>query len=1131
LSEDEVDRDGDETPGAAGHDDGISRRKFIQGATVLGGAAVIDAALASARAITGAPTAVSQGVLGSVVGEIQSVISDTKPTFSILLRRRDDFLFLRVDGYNLTRTGQRLEREFGGFAAYIVFTFEPQHITEQAFLDPGQTPKLPGGSKALMAYPSRIAFSLPEGASIPLTVKGLLHWAALQPSLSPSAEWNPSSRFFISPDARPRRPGGGIGPIHVPRPKKPPKIARPTQYETAIELPWHLAISPTSTGGKWSHPVKPITGADGWTELWHTRLAADAGEAATDGGTIRAVWAYDQNFNPKSAPPNVDTPFITSLNPFYRWQIVNATSNFDYEGKGRADVTARKLWLSSRGGFLDSIGDWDLQPKLGKVADLAEWKHLATLARDHYVKIVEKGFLFPFGHRVVLTIVTERLFEQVGGEIVATSRQISYLVVRQPEKSYDPAQTFGVANNSRDLPFRSLTLKTLRTPDLDPRTRFEPSIPENDVFVPYVSGAPFQWHFVGTDWNGNDVAFTAPGVFVIQDDALTPDLATAVRDQYNGLGDSDPVRTGQFTGSEVAFAASHKAGDTNLSVQSISFGAGVGTGPTTGSSLDNSFADHDQPLCYPNVHEAVVTLSAAAQAAGGAPLASNPTVSYHPTFVSDDFNSPGNLGNLFMQIVNGAPPLNFGQGSSGGVITPNLVLSGLSRSLGPVAGDVGNILGGDFDPTSVFAGALDANILGGVKLIDLIKLISGFSGDNPVSQVMQIAYDTVGSAGMAADVRGRARDVRGLAGDPPPIPTTKTTHFHWEPDIVDNNPIVSKDPSATYGFTLDGTVTADLLHPDKSTFSLDGELKGFIVTLMTNQDSAAEFIGITFNELSFKAGNGQKSSVNVDIKQVQFLGVLEFIQQLQDFMDFSGDGGPKIEIQPDGISADLAVALPPIEVGVFSLSNIAIDAGFNLPFTGKPARFRFSFSTQDNPFTLSVAIFGGGGFFGIAIGTDGVELIQASFDFGAMASIDLGVASGSVQLVAGIYFSYGQMNGKPPTTCILTGFVKLDGELSILGIITISLTFDLSLTYQTPPSEVTGTATLTVSVKVVFFSFSVSVTATKTWGGGSDGTNKLQGHATSRLLPHFGGTDVAPTFADQMSQTDWAAYAAAFANS
>ena len=38
--------------------------------------------------------------------------------------------------------------------------------------------------------------------------------------------------------------------------------------------------------------------------------------------------------------------------------------------------------------------------------DLIEWDHLATQGRDHYVKIVYEGYLYPFGHRATLVKVT-----------------------------------------------------------------------------------------------------------------------------------------------------------------------------------------------------------------------------------------------------------------------------------------------------------------------------------------------------------------------------------------------------------------------------------------------------------------------------------------------------------------------------------------------------------------------------------------------------------------------------------------------------------------------------------------------------------------------------------------------------
>jgi hypothetical protein len=1082
-----------ERSGEAPRARGVNRRTFIAGASAVGGAVVLDAAVSQAKAGSDLITRVKPGI-----GEIYR---RGTPKLTFYLRRREDFLFLRIDGYHVAFKGQRLFRTGTG-APTIVITHLPQHLTEEAFEDPGQTPKSPGHSKALLAYPSRLAFTFAAGVNaIPLTLAGLLDWSKFDPNLTPVAEWDPSL---------PHRRG-----------TRPPSLKAPAATETAIELPWHLVISPTS-GGRWSHPTGVVV-RGGWTELWRTRLAAGPALDAADGGDIRAVWNYDtlKNGKPTLSSSNlpIDTsPFLTSLDMPDRYQIVRATSDFSVTG--RADVPANKLWLSARGGFLDSDGRWELTGRTNLT--LAEWKHLATLGRDHYVKVVYRGFLFPFGHRVVLTKITERKFEAVGSEIVATSRQIRYLVVKQPIKNYaDPSQTFALGDDGRNFPFRVVEIKTLRTPDLSPP--FGPYGGVVDAFVPQVgtgsSEAPFLFHFVGTDWNGNQAPFVASGVWVPSNRAFTPANASGIRGAYNA-GNSPDIRVGQFTGTQIAFAESKTAGDTNLEVHTITFGCNAGAGAN-----QSEYENHDQPICYPEVQSAQVRLTAAEQASGGGSLGT-PTVKYNDTFIKHSFNSPQNVGNLFMEIA-GTPNLSFSGGSAGGVMTPNLSLTGISRSLGPVAGDVGNILGGSFDPASVFQN-VEAKILGGVNLIDLIAKVlltpdSGardVSGDDPTTLyddgALKITYDTSG--------------------------TTLTTEVYWAPPLK-TNPIVSAytGNGGTNSFTLDGTITTDLENPKNSSFKITGDLEAFTVSLMDNSGGGETFINVNFNKLTFNSQSGQKSNVNVDIDSVDFLGVLKFVEQLEQLMDFTGDGGPKITVTPTEVSADIGVSLPTLSVGIFSISNIGVDAGFNLPFSGDPARFRFSISTRDDPFTLSVAIFGGSGFFGIAIGTDGVELIEASFDFGAMASIDLGVASGSVELVAGVYFAYGQI--QPPSTatgCILTGFVKLDGSLSILGIITLSLEFDLSLTYEeiSGQSEVTGTATLTVSISILFFSASVSMTATKTFGNGQTGMDRQIGPSSQRRLGYSGDPGGPPTFIDQMppdtqggtTSTLWNTYCAAFAN-
>ncbi|MCU1496274.1 MAG: hypothetical protein JWM47_227, partial [Acidimicrobiales bacterium] len=90
--------------------------------------------------------------------------------------------------------------------------------------------------------------------------------------------------------------------------------------------------------------------------------------------------------------------------------------------------------------------------------DLSEWVHAATLGRDHYVKIVYEGELWPFRHPASLIKITERKFIEANGVVGAYLMQRMFIVVRKP------LMRFGV--DDRGNPFKSVTLTTLVTPDI-----------------------------------------------------------------------------------------------------------------------------------------------------------------------------------------------------------------------------------------------------------------------------------------------------------------------------------------------------------------------------------------------------------------------------------------------------------------------------------------------------------------------------------------------------------------------------------------------------------------------------------------------------------------------------------------
>ena len=110
-------------------------------------------------------------------------------------------------------------------------------------------------------------------------------------------------------------------------------------------------------------------------------------------------------------------------------------------------------------------------------------------------------------------------------------------------------------------------------------------------------------------------------------------------------------------------------------------------------------------------------------------------------------------------------------------------------------------------------------------------------------------------------------------------------------------------------------------------------------------------------------------------------------------------------------------------------------------------------------------------------------------------AIDLGVASGGVEIKAGVYFHW--LETVPNNGSVdFAGYIRLQGELSVLGIISASLTFNLQLAYhkEGKSSIVWGEATLIVEIEVLFFSADVSVHCRRDFAG-SDSDSKFIAHS------------------------------------
>jgi hypothetical protein len=240
----------------------------------------------------------------------------------------------------------------------------------------------------------------------------------------------------------------------------------------------------------------------------------------------------------------------------------------------------------------------------------------------------------------------------------------------------------------------------------------------------------------------------------------------------------------------------------------------------------------------------------------------------------------------------------------------------------------------------------------------------------------------------------------------------------------------------------------------------------------------ASFIELQFDRIEFSIDSKAKMDVNVLLNEIKFVGPLSFVETLKDLIPLDGFADPPyLDISPQGIDAGFDIALPSISVGVLNLSNLSLGAGFTVPFIGQPLSVRFNFCTREQPFLLTVYIFGGGGFFGITIDPSGVQILEAAFEFGAAISIDFGVASGGVEVMAGLYFRIEQ------DEATLVGYFRLGGHVDVLGLITASLELYLALIYETATGKCKGKAQLTIEIEVFVFSGSVTVTCERKFAG------------------------------------------------
>jgi hypothetical protein len=657
------------------------------------------------------------------------------------------------------------------------------------------------------------------------------------------------------------------------------------------------------------------------------------------------------------------------------------------------------------------------------------------------------------------------------------------------------------------------------------------------------------------------------GTFVAAPGFNPATFATAYKNHPNVS-----YRTIRLDGQRIGFApdfAPGALGKTNLPTFSITMLGPSFEGFEVGA--DNFLDSLSANFSFPDMQFAGVTIDSLGSLAG---IPKMFAFEFPTVYLESGFDAVNSVAQVFARFLDlgSIPGLNFDAlktalqlpdvaslgiefgdlSKIGGLISPNFDLSGLSAAIGTFGGsfpDIGvpdildgiSSLGGlSFDPSSWFSGL--PKLLGGIDLVDILGSF-GPLGDAP-------SLEGLGSG--LPEIPGLTTEIiyKSVLGQQ--VPVGLIVRYQWNTTNLNSWPESSpifenhfdKVGGPTAELTLRVTMSVQYTGDFKSVPEMSdvdagleafAELKNFRINLIGSD--TYKFIVLQFSSISFTAKVGADPKVEPNIASVDFDGALKYLMKLKDYLlpegGLLGGGGgggstglkftPIFDLSSNHVAIGFDLGIPTIAVGVFSLSNLEVGMLVTVPFNGDDVTVAFHVCRKDKPFLLTVGIFGGGGFFAMELGTSGVRSLEISLEFGAATQLDIGVASGSISLMGGIYFA---IRTDPTEQLELTGYVRLNGRLEVLCIVTVTVEFLLTLSYLEPPGSAKGRAQLTITVEVLFFSGDVTMEVEKEFGGNSTGSSPS---GAGRVGPAAAAPDQPVRYSDLMTYIDYQSYTGAFA--
>jgi hypothetical protein len=959
--------------------------------------------------------------------ELADGLADGPPDY-LILRAVDHLLLgLSAPGFVAAADGKTLIAQ--GSDARLIVTFPPQHIVEGVL--PLDAPPFPSTSisPARLSGPSRVGFVLATGAEVALSASGVL--GAMRTAV-------------VSTEAA----------------------------VTRVEIPYGIAFTPDTAGHIFSavHAADPLD-IGGTTSLW--RMELHAAHPAADLQLANLLAGRADSFEP---------PLDKADRFFIKRQ---ATPAFAHE-----------LALTGLGGSLDATGRWPT----------FSWEHSAVLGRDQEVRTAVEGVLFPLGHRAIVEEVTRRS----ANEPTAVLRKSRQLVILEPVRRQADATVTPALLNA--FPFEGVEITTRRFADLDDEkwrsvkreaitaaqaedilaqinaqaqalevavygdnmgyqggdvvedlafdgneaaVEFigwraasvmqqrnvdlisELGLDTEDVdvfFQPTVAGAAIRFP-VRCFGESLDVHFDMPMWFVAD-----VDLAGDLREPLHTLSDSKVLALLQqahldkqdgfvpLPGVPINLAPTVPAAERSAPVVTVQYQE-VRRINIVGNALGGGFLPTLGLPRLPNVPGIPGDPQAWAAEVGMASLRSlldsDPAVRIHyaADYVASGVSEVpfGIIGKVTGVDVVEDLALDFAKAKDkiGGLAAPNMVADGISRAHGliNVAAQLVSDTEDELDPHKLFAEG--ASLLG----FDLRDLVTNITVPPEFTTLL-------------------------LTGQPPTIKMNWSNIDLKRMPMTD--PVFAPDPGSKLGITVLSSPTLN---------ETTCELGGFALNMLPGEP----LIEVHFASLKYQQILGQAPKLTVGGLTAKLVGKLALLQVLQDNVGL-GDRLPKVNVTAMQADATFLLPVPDVEAFSFVMSNLMFSAGLTVPFTPMPVALRLGFATREKPFTLTVLMFGGGGYVDLELTYQGLRRLEISLQFGAAIALNFGIARAEVHAFGGIRYAL-----LPDRSVTLTGFIHIGGSVELLGLVSVAVELQVELDYQSDNSLV-GQAKLVIEVDLTLYS-------------------------------------------------------------